>query len=275
MSPFPSPWVYPGSKALHWGWLRQWLIPLAVPWQEYREPFVGGGGSFLPLADHLAGWHHAAGAEVKPRVWINDVDPGVMAFWRAVRDTPEELAALVAGQSVRATADARAGHERWLKAYGGWGGAAGKHKRTNEKRVQRHRLAQRVRDCGRLFERLSLRITCGDFGPVIAAPGGNVYADPPYPRQGEYYRQDMTPQDHARLAKCLLKRRSPWLLSYGEADQSALLPYRGCAILDKPLSRRMSNLTGKAKVYNEIIICRHLSAERLKRLFWFGCELVQ
>jgi DNA adenine methylase len=44
--------------------------------EEYREPFVGGGGVFFAAADFR-------------RRWINDLNVGLVAVYLALRDRPE------------------------------------------------------------------------------------------------------------------------------------------------------------------------------------------
>jgi len=89
-----SPLRYPGGKSR----AALCLLPFVPEHTEYREPFVGGGGIFLR----------------KPKVatsWINDLHPGLYAFWRALRDHFDEFAALCEAQD---TADLRATFNYWI-----------------------------------------------------------------------------------------------------------------------------------------------------------------
>lgn len=66
-----SPLRYPGGKSK----VAKMLLPFIPPHDEYREPFVGGGGIFF--------------AKPKAKVnWINDSHPGLYAFYKTLRDVP-------------------------------------------------------------------------------------------------------------------------------------------------------------------------------------------
>ncbi len=70
---------YPGAK---WG-LAPWIIRHFPPHEAYVEPFFGSGAVLLrksPSRSEL----------------VNDVDGAVVAFFRLLRDAPEELAAALA-----------------------------------------------------------------------------------------------------------------------------------------------------------------------------------
>jgi DNA adenine methylase len=74
-----SPVAYPGGKAM----LADWIVRLLPEHDAYVEPFFGGGSVLL----------------AKPRSraeLVNDLDGAVVAFWRVVRDRPDELAAMLA-----------------------------------------------------------------------------------------------------------------------------------------------------------------------------------
>jgi len=71
----PSPLRYPGGKSR----VAERLCRFIPPHREYREPFVGGGAIFFR----------------KPKArksWINDLHPGLYAFWKALRDHFEDFA---------------------------------------------------------------------------------------------------------------------------------------------------------------------------------------
>ena len=91
----PSPLRYPGGKSR----VALRLLPFMPEGHaEYREPFIGGAGIFLrkPKAQ---------------RNWINDLHPGLYAFWRALRDHFEAFAELCRAQP---TDDLRATFQHWI-----------------------------------------------------------------------------------------------------------------------------------------------------------------
>src|ERR1041384_7366772 len=85
MAMFDSPLRYPGGK----GRLAQHVIDLieanGLSGGHYAEPFAGGAGIAISLL-YL---------EYVSRVHLNDVDPAVYSFWKAVLDHTGDLAKMV------------------------------------------------------------------------------------------------------------------------------------------------------------------------------------
>ena len=81
---FPQPWSvssplrYCGgkSKVAH---LLRYYRPLGC--REYREPFCGGASLFFEVGFKFE------------QAWLNDLHPGLIAFFTALRDRPEEFIA--------------------------------------------------------------------------------------------------------------------------------------------------------------------------------------
>ena len=101
-----SPLRYPGGKSR----VAKRLCRFIPPHRDYREPFVGGGAIFL----------HKPKAR---RSWINDLHPGLYAFWKALRDHFDDFARLcreidarVRGPDGQPSEDAlRAEFDRWIE----------------------------------------------------------------------------------------------------------------------------------------------------------------
>ena len=94
----PSPLRYPGGKSR----VALRLLPyMPEGHAEYREPFIGGAGIFLrkPKAQ---------------RNWINDLHPGLYAFWRVLRDHFAEFATLCRAQPARDADELRATFQHWI-----------------------------------------------------------------------------------------------------------------------------------------------------------------
>lgn len=70
-----TPISYPGGKAM----LADWIVSLLPDHDAYVEPFFGGGSVLLAKS--------RSRAEL-----VNDLDGSVVAFWRCLRDRPDELA---------------------------------------------------------------------------------------------------------------------------------------------------------------------------------------
>src|SRR5690242_8636148 len=80
-----SPLRYPGGKGKLFSELRG-LIRLNPPANRtYVEPYAGGAGAALALL---------ASGQVE-RIVINDLDPAIYAFWRAVTSAPRDFSDLM------------------------------------------------------------------------------------------------------------------------------------------------------------------------------------
>ena len=79
MSEIKSPLRYPGGKSRAVQRMK-YLLPDAF--DEYREPFVGGGSFFLYLKQKRP--------ELK--IWINDLNPELYYFWKYAQADSEKLA---------------------------------------------------------------------------------------------------------------------------------------------------------------------------------------
>ena len=73
-SPYLSPLRYPGGKARLGPYFARVLASQARTIETYCEPYAGGAGAGL----HLLAQGHVS------RLIINDLNPGVAAFWRTV-----------------------------------------------------------------------------------------------------------------------------------------------------------------------------------------------
>ena len=74
-----SPLRYPGGKSRA---VQQMKFLLPKEFEEYREPFVGGGSFFIYLRQK----------QPKLKIWINDLNPELYYFWKYVQIDSERLA---------------------------------------------------------------------------------------------------------------------------------------------------------------------------------------
>lgn len=74
-----SPLRYPGGKSRAILQIYQYI---PASFDEYREPFVGGGSFFIYLK------------QTRPdlKIWINDLNPELYHFWKCAQDNSENLA---------------------------------------------------------------------------------------------------------------------------------------------------------------------------------------
>lgn len=230
---------YPGSKAKLAAQIRSRLPdwtqgPLYVS-GEYREPFFGAGAIGLQVLNRVR--HDCT-------VWLNDKDPGMVALWRAVWKEPGRLCSMVV--AFQPTAEAfydfkrRDGlgedevdvgfrklalHRMSVSGFGAMsgspiGGRKGNPKYPVDCRWKPAPITRDIKEIHYMLKKFkSLRITCGDFEPLIHEPGENVciYLDPPYYEKGaQLYKFSMGDDDHKRLAGALRESTSSWVLSYDD-----------------------------------------------------------
>lgn len=227
---------YPGAK---WG-LAPWIISHFPPHEAYVEPFFGSGAVLLRKAP--------ARSEL-----VNDIDGAVVAFFRVLRDRPEDLARALAltpyareelhlaRQGDEPDDDLEKARRLAISTWQTRGGA--QHRRHPGWRFDIHgaanqslagtwaRLPERVMDAA-----LRLRHVAIDNRPAVHILGlarkhgaeTLVYADPPYlgrtltdgrtAQQFRLYRHEMTRDEHAELLEALDLHPGPVVLSGYESD---------------------------------------------------------
>lgn len=79
MAEIKSPLRYPGGKSRA---VSRMKLLTPTEFDEYREPFVGGGSFFI----------HLKQAQPKLKIWINDLNPELYAFWNQAQIDSEALA---------------------------------------------------------------------------------------------------------------------------------------------------------------------------------------
>jgi DNA adenine methylase len=79
MATLKSPLRYPGGKSRA---VQQMKFLLPHEFEEYREPFVGGGSFFIYLRQK----------QPNLKIWINDLNPELYYFWKYAQIDAESLA---------------------------------------------------------------------------------------------------------------------------------------------------------------------------------------
>lgn len=241
---------YPGSKAKLYREIVRRFSPcmsgeLFSANAEYREPFFGSGAVGLRVMQKLA---------TSCRLWLNDIDPGIACLWQAVLNHPRELSSMVRdfrptpedfyrfkeedgkndGDPVGIGFRKLALHRMSFSGLGYMAGGplGGKDQDgayTVDCRWNRGQILQAVTDIHSLLGQFrEVRITCGDFAPLLDG-SAFVYLDPPYYVKGpELYRHSFGEACHIRLRNLLAVTSCDWLLSYDDAPRIREL-YKGCS----------------------------------------------
>lgn len=230
---------YPGGKSKG---LQQIVKLFPANFEEFREPFVGGGSVFFSI-------------DSRKRRWINDLNPHLMAVYKALRDCPDTFIA-----SCRAIAPASSNDPIFLSSKGT---AYSKRLRDlfwryveddNADSALRYFVLNRMGLNGRVLvnkasrrrmyfsnpegwnivngdaletaaERLTgARISTGDYAALLTEEGNDclVYCDPPYWRDtqlsksGKLYEHGFTEADHLRFRDAVIASPHRVIVSYDD-----------------------------------------------------------
>lgn len=236
--PFYSPLRYPGGKGRLGAWMADIMRTNRISGGWYAEPYAGGAGVALHLL--LEGYVR--------RIYINDIDPAIYAFWRAILDAPEEMMERVYTTPV--TLEERARQQTIIQAPNehstldaGFatlfmnrtsrsgilaGGPIGGIKQNGrwgiDARFNRRNLADRIRLIG--LHRNRIHLSGGDaleFLGTLPDTGDMpslIYLDPPYLNQGgNLYRNAYDGADHAAVAESVRSLRYPWVVTYDDTKE--------------------------------------------------------
>ena len=200
----------------------------------YLEPFAGGASLALTLL--LRGF--------VSRIFLNDLDPAVHAFWRTVVSEPARLIRLVertpispkewqrqreiyrAGTNAGRTALGfaffflnRTSHSGILNA-GMIGGASQVGAWKIDARFNRTELLERIR---RIMQMKRFIHVSGIDGLDFITQHRRrrtrslVYLDPPYFNAGrDLYLNAYRPEDHSRVRAAITSLQAPWVVSYDD-----------------------------------------------------------
>lgn len=233
-----SPLRYPGGKARLAPYLARVLASQSTAVDTYCEPYAGGAG---------AGLHLLAEGHVRKLI-INDLNPGIAAFWRSIFRDTERFASKVDACAVDI--------ENWRRQREVYltpsehddltlGFATFYLNRTNrsgilsarpiggleqtgnwliDARFNKPDLVQRIRNLGALASQVDVRqeraielISTLNRRklPVL------LYVDPPYVVPGEeLYMTDHSWAEHQRLERVLTRSPHPWILTYDADDRT-------------------------------------------------------
>lgn len=229
MAEIKSPLRYPGGKSRA---IQQMKHLLPKEFEEYREPFVGGGSFFIYLK------------QKRPdlKIWINDLNPELYYFWKYVQVDSEKLARETLkikqhrkdGQSlfdemVKVDVNSLTEFERAVRffvlnriTFSGVVEAGGYSQLAFEGRFTESSI-ERVSKLGRLLE--GVKITHLDYRELLT--GGKevfTFLDPPYFKatKSKLYGKNgilHTGFNHKEFAEAMKKCKHSWLITYDDSPE--------------------------------------------------------
>lgn len=252
-----APFAYFGGKS----GMANAIVALMPPHRVYMEPFFGSGAAFFAKAPSRF--------EI-----INDVDSDVVNFFQVLRDRPDDLEAVCAltphARTEFDAADLTADVNDLERARRFWVRINQSFAKTHGDRTGWSITTARTQSVpGSILSRIGrfawvadrlmgATIECCDGAELIdrlATPDTVIYADPPYlhstRRQNKQlsaddYRQEMTDDDHARLADALCRTAAFVILS-GYASPLYESLYDGWHRIDRAVTAFSSNARTKTR----------------------------
>lgn len=233
---FDSPLRYPGGK----GRLTQFVADLielnGLTGGHYVEPYAGGAGIAISLL-YL---------EYVSQIHLNDLNPSVYAFWKAVRDDPDALCRLIETTPVtpdewrrqRAVQTAVSPDpldlgfstfflNRTSRSGILTGGMIGGKEQAGDwkldARYNRPELSRRIQKIASYAPRIKLyNENAADFiATTLAAVPTKalVYLDPPYYVKGsKLYQNHYGHEDHREISELVGGIKQSWIVSYDNAE---------------------------------------------------------
>lgn len=249
MAAVNSPLRYPGGKAILSEFLADVIESNGLQDGAYVEPYAGGAGAAFNL---LFGEH-------VQRIVLNDADPCIFAFWKAVLNRKDELIRLIKETPVtidewkrqRDIYRHQARHSRINVAFASFylnrcnrsgimvnggpiGGFDQRGKWKLDARYNRTELIRRIEKIHLYRDRIEIHnLDAIDFLKNVVAQSEEirntlVYLDPPYFLKGrELYLNHYQPEDHAQLAAFIKRQGFRWIMSYDDMAEIRSL-YEDC-----------------------------------------------
>lgn len=244
---YNSPLRYPGGKAKLANFIKAVFRVNGMLDGVYLEPYAGGASVALTLLFE----------EYASKVYINDLDRAVFAFWHSVVHEPDRLCRLVHDACVTPEEWARqrrvygragtvpllqlgfaafflnrTNRSGIIESAGMIGGARQRGQWKIDARYNGPELAERIARVARYRDRIHVfNLDAVDFLRHCARDlpaRALAYLDPPYYVKGQQrlYANHYNDSDHATIASILRSLKFPWVVSYDDAPQIRRL-YRG------------------------------------------------
>nr|DAH68836.1 MAG TPA: DNA adenine methylase [Bacteriophage sp.] len=266
-----NPLRYPGAKSKLYNYIYKLLVFENKLNCTFYEPFAGSASISLLLLENKA---------VK-RAVLNELDPLLYYFWYSVFNHTDELIKMISDTEISLENWHKLSHYRnsdylahktpveigfaglflnrtnfsgILKA-NPLGGLQQKSRYTIDCRFNKIRIIESIRQLSIFRDRIDLfNMDAIDFMKQELKYKRNksifVYIDPPYYKEGSnLYRCYYTPEQHKDLAKYLLPKSFPWLISYDDAPEILNL-YRQ----NSPLTIHMDYSVHTSRKAEELLI---------------------
>lgn len=271
-----SPLRYPGGKSK----AIKFIAPLIPDFDEYREPFLGGGSVFVYLKQIRS----------HKKFWINDIYENLYLFWKQLQQNPDKLF-----QQIKFWREKyKLGKELYqyllenidefdeikkASAFfifnritfsgttesGGFSNTA-YHKRFTQSSIDRVKLLSKILK--------DTKITCYDYQKVVEPEGENVFIflDPPYysaTKSALYGKNGNLHKifNHERLAEVLKNTDHKWLLTYDDSKYIRKL-YSFANIKEWNLTYGMRNVGENSNLIgNELFISNYCFKINERTLF--------
>ncbi|MEO3869545.1 DNA adenine methylase [Nonomuraea sp. B12E4] len=242
-----SPLRYPGGKAKLGPYFARILADQPIQIDVYAEPYAGGAGAGLYLLSE----------GYISKLLINDLNPGIAAFWRSILGDAEKFIERI--ESVEVSLDSwHENREIYLSPDGrsdldlGFaafflnrcnrsgiltarpiGGLEQTGKWKIDARFNRKDLTARIRHIASMTSQIVVtQKSALGFLATLSRRKRPVflYVDPPYLTQGDdLYMSSHSWPEHEQLAITLAKMPHPWILTYDVDDRiRALYPDNPC-----------------------------------------------
>ncbi|SSW68271.1 hypothetical protein AVE30378_03007 [Achromobacter veterisilvae] len=273
---FLTPLRYPGGKGRLGPWIAELLRHNKISGGWYAEPYAGGCGAALFLLIH----------GYVDRIIINDADPVIFSFWKAVTEQTDELIAKIKSTRVSMTAwraqreilAAPSEHCQLDVAFAAFflnrtnrsgilaGGVIGGKSQSGVwklgARYNKDDLVERIRAIGKLSKRIDVYgLDALDLLDVIEPKlpeKSLVYLDPPYFQKGaQLYRNFYSPDDHAAIARRVAQLKVPVIVTYDKAQEISALYHSFDQV---EFSLRYSTHTARPQA-TELLIYKNLSLQ--------------
>jgi DNA adenine methylase len=230
MTTIKSPLRYPGGKSRA---IQQMKFLTPREFEEYREPFVGGGSFFIYLKQKHPGL----------KIWINDLNPELYYFWKYVQIDSAKLAQEVLkvkkerkkGQELfnellSVNIDSLTEFERAVRffvlnriTFSGVVESGGYSQLAFETRFTASSI-ERISKLGPLLE--GVKVTQLDYRELLQDGDGTVFTflDPPYFKatKSKLYGKNgilHTSFSHNQFAQEMKKCRHSWLITYDDSPE--------------------------------------------------------